>query len=91
MKIEKITENKIRIIVRQDDLKNFSADIHTIMTKAFESQQIFLEILDRAKKECGLDVEGHKLLIEAFSSQDDVLIFTITKFELPNKNKRKSL
>ena len=82
MKIERITENKIRIILRQEDLKDPTMDLHTIMTKAAESHGLFLEILDRAKKECGFDTDGHKLLIEAFSSQDEVMIFTITRYDV---------
>lgn len=89
MKIEKLTENKIRIIIKQEELKDKSLDLHTIMTKAAESQGLFLEILDRAKKEIGFNADGHKLLIEAFSSSDDVMVFTITKYEVikdDNKN-----
>ena len=80
LKIEKITENKIRIVLKQEDLKDPSLDLHTIMTKAAESQGLFLEILEQAKKQCGFDIDGHKLLIEAFSSTDDFMVFTITKF-----------
>ncbi len=87
MKIEKLTENKIRIIINQDDLKDSSLDLHTIMTKTIEAQGLFLEILDKAKKECGFDTDGYKLLIEAFSSQDEVIVFTITKFELKAEDK----
>lgn len=84
MKIEKITENKIRIIVKKEDLKDSSLDLHTIMTKAAESQGLFLELLEQAKKTCGFDTDGHKLLIEAFSSADEVMVFTFTKFEQKN-------
>lgn len=82
MKIERITENKIRIILKQEDLKDPSMDLHTIMTKAAESHGLFLEILDKAKKEFGFDTDGRKLLIEAFSSQDEVMIFTITRYDI---------
>ena len=52
------------------------------MSNTVESHGLFLEILNRAKKECGFDTEGHKLLIEAFSSQDEVIVFTITKYKV---------
>ena len=42
MKIERLTEDKIRIIIKQDELKDPSLDLHTIMTKAAESQGLFL-------------------------------------------------
>lgn len=90
MKIEKLTENKIRIIMKQEDLKDPTLDLHTIMTRTVESQGIFREILARAKKEFGFDIDGHKLLIEAFSSSDEVMVFTITKYAIENEKKAPS-
>ena len=84
MKIEKLTENKIRIILKSEDFKEKNIDLHTIMTKTAESQGLLLDILKQAKKEVGFDTEGCKLLIEAFSSSDDIYVFTVTKF-LPEK------
>lgn len=81
MKIEKLTENKIRIILGSEDIKEKNIDLHTIMSKALESQGIFLEMLNKAEKEVGFQTEGHKLLIEAFSSTEGFLIFTITKYK----------
>ena len=85
MKIEKLTENKIRIILKQDDFKDKSINLHTIMTKTAESQGLFLDILDKAKKEVGFDTEGCRLLIEAFSTLDDIFVFTVTKFAVNNE------
>ena len=82
MKIERLTEDKIRIIIKQDELKDPSLDLHTIMTKAAESQGLFLEILAKAKKETGFNADGHKLLIEAFNFGDDSMVFTITKYKV---------
>ena len=81
MKIEKLTENKIRIIINSEDLAKNDTDIHSIMTKALETQGLFLEMLSRAEKEVGFNTDGCKLLIEAFSSPDDIFIFTITKYK----------
>ena len=80
MRIEKLTENKIRVIVKPSDLKLKSLDIHLLMTKALEKQTFFANMLEQAKQEVGFNTDGCKLLIEAFSSSDDVLIFTITKY-----------
>lgn len=86
MKIEKLTENKIRAIVNLDDLEKNHTDLHTIMTKALETQGLVLEILSKAEKEVGFNTDGCKLLIEAFSSSDGNFIFTITKYK-QNDNK----
>lgn len=84
MKIEKLTENKIRVIMNIEDLEVNSFNVHSIMTKAIQTQEIFSDILKKAEKEVNFFTEGCKLLIEAFSSSEDVLVFTITKF-LPDK------
>ena len=80
MKIEKLTENKIRVIVNSEDLKNNNLDYQTIMEKPIESQKLFLEMLLKAEKEVGFYTEGYKLLVEAFSSPDGLFVFTITKY-----------
>lgn len=95
MKIEKLTENKIRIIMSQEDLENQNIDLHTIMTKTTESQRIFLKLLNKAQKEVNFNTDGCKLLIEAFSC-DGFLVFTITKYldtsinkaSFPDSNKK---
>ena len=80
MKIEKLTENKIRVIINAEDLKNNNLDYNTIMEKPIESQKLFLEMLLKAEKEVGFYTEGCKLLVEAFSSSDGYFVFTITKY-----------
>ena len=91
MKIEKLTENKIRVIINSDELETKDLNVHTIMTKAIETQDIFGTILKKAEKEVNFYTDGCKLLIEAFSSLEDVLVFTITKFSSDNETKKKKL
>lgn len=81
MKIEKLTENKIRVIINSKDLDESNTDALSFMTKSFESQSLFFDILSKAEKEVGFYTEGCQLLIEAFSSADEFLVFTITKLE----------
>ena len=80
MKIEKLTENKIRVIINSEDLKENNLDSNTLMEKPIESQKLFLEMLLKAEKEVGFYTEGYKLLVEAFSSSDGFFVFTITKY-----------
>lgn len=91
MKIEKLTENKIRVIIASDELGLGSSNVQSILTKAIETQEIFLDILKRAEKEVDFYTDGCKLLIEAFSSLDDIIVFTITKFSFEKDNKKKKL
>lgn len=84
MKIEKITENKIRILLKQEDFKDKSIDLQKLLLTTPESHSLFLEILNKAKKEVNFDTDGHKLLIEAHFQNEDFFIFTITKYLEPN-------
>lgn len=85
MKIEKITENKIRIILKQEDFKDKSIDIQKLLLTTPDAQNLFLEILDKAKKEINFNTDGQKLLIEMSIQTEDVFIFTITKYKDYNK------
>ena len=80
MKIEKLTDNKIRIILKKEDFKDKSLDVKQLLLTTPESQSLFLEILNKAKKEVNFDTDGHKLLIETSFQYDDIFIFTITKY-----------
>lgn len=81
MKIEKLTDNKIRVIINLDDLKENNIDYKSLMSKPLETQSLLLEMLSKAEKEIGFYTDGCKLLIEAFSSSEGIFVFTITKYE----------
>ena len=86
MKIEKITENKIRVIIDIDDLEKDNTDLKAIFNKNLPTQDFFLNILKKAEKEVDFYTDGCKLLIEAFTSTDNVVVFTITKYASDKKN-----
>ena len=90
MKIEKLTENKIRIILKKNDLKNKSIDVKKLFFSSIESQSLFLEILEKAKNEVDFDIDGHKLLIETFFEDSDCIVFIITKY-IEKKQKKYKL
>lgn len=80
MKIEKITENKIRIVVNIEELRKNNVDLEDFMMNNIESQKFFLDMLNKAEKEVGFKTKDCRLLIETFSSPDEIFVFTITKF-----------
>ena len=91
MKIEKLTDDKIRVIINMEDLKRNNLDFNALMEKPIESQKLFLEMLLRAEKEVGFYTEGCKLLVEAFSSSDGFFVFTITKYVEKSSNNTNKL
>lgn len=90
MKIEKITENKIRIILNNDDLRAKNIDLHSLMSNSIESQTLFVDMLDEAEKTLGFYTKDSKILVEALASSDGHFVFTITKVE-ENTPKRKGV
>ena len=79
MKIEKLTENKIRIILNIEDLEKNNISFESIHTNTPEIQTMILSILDQAEKEVGFYTNDSKILIEAISSFDGNFVFIITK------------
>ena len=87
MKIEKLTDNKIRIIFNIDDLAKKNIDIHSLIQNTDGTQKFFKKVLKQAQKEVNFDIQDSKLLIEAFISNDGFFILTFTKIanESPTK------
>ncbi len=81
MKIEKLNENKIRITLNMDDLRERDIDFHSFMSNSIESQSIFLDILDTAEKEVGFRTNDCRIMIEALALKNSSFVLTITKFE----------
>ena len=79
MKFEKLNENKLRIIISSQDLLDKHIDFHSFMSNSLETQDIFLDILDKAEKEVGFITKNHKVRIEAFAMNNEDFIFTVTK------------
>ena len=79
MKIEKLTDNKIRIILNIDDLAKKNIDVHTLIKNNDISQKLFRKILRQAQKEVGFDAQDSRILIEAYISTEGFFILTFTK------------
>ena len=86
MKIEKLTDNKIRIILNTDDLLKKNIDVKSLINNTDIAQDLFKQILKCAEKEVGFVVADSKLLIEAFVSSEGFFVITFTKFKSDIKN-----
>ncbi len=81
MKIEKLNEDKIRITLNMDDLTARNIDFQTFMSNSIESQDIFLDMLNKADEEVGFNTDDCRIMIEALALSDGHFVLTITKFE----------
>ena len=87
MKLEKLTENKIRVILNLEDFEKNNLTFDDFLSNAVEFQTFFVNMLDRAEKELGFNTKNCKLLIESFSTSEEFFVFTITKFTKDSSKK----
>lgn len=85
MKIEKINENKIRIIFNDSYLAENNIDIHSFMSNSIESQALFLNLLDKAEDEVGFITDNYKLSIEELALNNGNFIITVTRIAKETK------
>ena len=81
MKIEKLTDNKVRIIIDVDELSEKNIDISNLSKNNDKSYSFFKNILLEAEKQVGFNVHDCKLIVEAFSTSDGYVVFTLTKYK----------
>lgn len=84
MKIEKLTEDKIRVILNFSDLEKNHIDAKSVFSRTLEYHDFFMNLLEQAKTEVGFSTDGCRILIEALSTSDEYLVFTITKYLEPS-------
>ena len=89
MKIEKLTDNKIRIILNIDDLVKKNIDVQSLIKNTNKTHIFFEKLLKQAQKEVDFNTDDSQLLIEAFISSEGFFILTFTK--ISNKLRQKKL
>lgn len=83
MKIEKLNEDKIKITLNLEDLKDKNIDFQSFMANSIETQNLFLDMLNEAEKQIGFVTKDYKIMIEALAMSDGNFVLTVTRTE-PN-------
>lgn len=82
MKIKKINNDKLKIILSSRDLDEKNIDVDSFLANPIESQNLFFEILDLAEEKYNFDIENNRAIVEAISLDDNnIFILTITKLK----------
>ncbi len=97
MKIEKLTEDKLKITLTLDDLADRNIDLYSFMYNSPESQDLFWDAMNKAEEECGFNVDNSMIYVEASTSGGGnfTLIVTktkekpVVKFDLPESTSSK--
>jgi len=85
MKIKKISNDKLKIILSSNDLDEKNIDINSFLANPIESQNLFFEILDLAEEKYDFDIENNRAVVETISLDDNnIFILTITKLKSDN-------
>lgn len=86
MQIQKISNNKLKVILNSNDLNEKNIDIDSFLSHSVESQDLFFEILDLAEEEYDFDIENNKAVVETISLDNKLFILTITKLKQDSIN-----
>ena len=81
MRIEKVSQNKIRIFISKEDLHEWDIDFNSVTGNTPTAQDMFWSMMDLAEQEVDFFVNGSQLIVEAMSSSLDGFVMQVTKVE----------
>lgn len=80
MKIKKINEDKVQIIITNQDLEERDFKKWELMPLSPKAQELFQDLLDMAYQECGFEIEDDsQLMVEAYPLTLDSFVVVMTK------------
>lgn len=81
MKIEKISENIIKVTISLNDLEERNIDLNTLNYNSPAAQELFWDMMEQAEIEFGFNVSDSQLIIEPIPDSEEGFIITITKMD----------
>ena len=85
MKIERISENKIRCTLNRSDLSARQLTLRELAYGTEKARLLFREMIQRAMAEVGFEVEDIPLMIEAIPLASEGIMLIITKIDDPEE------
>jgi len=81
MKIERISENVIKVTISLSDLEERNIDLDALNYNSPAAQELFWDMMEQAELQLGFDIYDSQLLIEPVTDEDDGFVVTITKVD----------
>ncbi len=81
MKIERISENIIKITISLADLEERDIDLDTLNYNSPEAQELFWDMMEQAELECGFNVSDSQIFIEPVPDAEEGFSITITRID----------
>ena len=79
MKIERISENQLKLTLTKDDLKERDIKLEDLITPSEKTQQLFRDLMEQALDEHNFISENTPLMIEAVPMGSDGIMIIVTK------------
>lgn len=79
MRIEKLDEDKLKIMFNSQELEENNISIHSFLSGSAEAQKLFLAILDIANEEFGFDINNCNISSETISFGNKDFVIFVTK------------
>jgi Negative regulator of genetic competence, sporulation and motility len=79
MKMERVSENKIKITVSFTDMEDRNLNLTSFNYSNPETQELFWDMMEQAENELGFDATTSQLCVEAYPGNEDEIIITITR------------
>lgn len=79
MRIEKINENKIKVLIDIDEAKEWNINIKNMASGAPQVQEMFRTALRLAERDAEFSIDGARLFVEAIPGQAEGFGMLITK------------
>ena len=87
MRIERISDNKIKAYISQEELKSWNVSIKNFAEKTPEAQKLFWHVVREAQRCVDFSAEHSQLLVEATGSENTGFEMTISRLPLAKKTK----
>ncbi len=91
MRIKKINDDKVQIIITNQDLEERDFKKWELMPITPKAQELFQDLLDMAYHECGFELEDDsQLIVEAYPLSGDSFVIVMTKIRPVTLNEQLS-
>lgn len=81
LKIERINENKIRIVIESADIRAWNVDLKNFTANTPEAQDMFWHALKRAEQDVDFCVGKAQLMVETIPTADNGFVMLVSKLE----------
>ena len=80
MKIEKVSDYKVKITINSIDLEERNIGMDDLVYNSPKAQELFWDTLYQAYVEQGFEVKDEQLIVEAIPNSRDTFVIIITKY-----------